>query len=240
MEKNEIIRQWLNEGWQNYQAGVKLFLQYASDPALIQVFLEPHSTYKEKLLVRALQDLLVATPAEKDGGQVDGGGGQVVETTYPAGSQKSWPAAATTGTDPVLASLHAAWKPVFLEMHSLSQRIYDVALAGLTDTNKRMQACQMVHRMLDLDDQCGAYYAKRDYYLQHGQLPAEAITTRGNHTSDPVGDPVRWVTLMKNAQRYIREYKIKLKADPTNLKAAARLQHWQLENNKYKKLLKLD
>ena len=106
-------------------------------------------------------------------------------------------------------------------------------ILGLKDNSKRMEACQMAHAIIDLDEQLDEIYNKREFYKINGHLPYEV-------EPEIIGDPVRWATELKNAERYVRDYRIKVKKDPANEKWAAKLRKYEADVMRYKKLLKLD
>lgn len=225
----EEIRDWLNSS-KDYAAGVQLYLKYGNDRTLKALFTqEAETAFKRDRLFAALKLIYEnlrnpTTPKAAIQRQL--------EKNNPPENFKYWPPVPIS--DPVLNALYEQWKPIYAEMMNLSARIYDVAVFGEKDQQKALEACSMVHRILDLDDKCDEIYAKRDYYYEHGALPTLLVET------EIVGDPVRWATLMNNAERYVRQYKGKLKKDPSNEKAAAKLKHYEAEQAKYRKLLKLD
>ncbi|RYE02393.1 MAG: hypothetical protein EOP50_00185 [Sphingobacteriales bacterium] len=108
--------------------------------------------------------------------------------------------------DATLQALHDQWKPLFTERMMLMNTIYDVAKAGRTDTEKRLEAGRMAHRILALREQCIALYEQRDHYLEHGKLPADPVP-EGVAT-----DPRQFPKKLANHERYRREYKAKLEA----------------------------
>lgn len=223
------VKNWLN-GTQNYDAGVKLYLQYGHDKLLRLLFTkEAETAFKRSRLVQALKDLyqnFQHPTSPKAAIQ------RQLQKQNPAENFKYWPPAPIT--DPVVMALYESWRPLYAEMMSLQARIHEVAIQGDKNPTKALEACQMTHRILDLDDQCDDIYAKRDYYYQSGQLPSLVVTT------EVVGDPVRWVTNLANHQRYVRQYKSKLVKDPKNVKYAVQLKNHEQKVQEYRKLLKLD
>jgi hypothetical protein len=122
---------------------------------------------------------------------------------------------------------------------NLQARVYEVALLGQQGfPGKDIEACQMAHRILDLDDMCEEIYAERDYYLQYGKLPENKAKE-----VEVVGDPVRWVTELENAKRYVRRYRTKIENNPghpSTVKWAQLVKDNEEKVAHYKKLLKLD
>lgn len=223
------IRDWLNST-KEYATGVKLYLKFGSDPILKSLFTkEAESQFKRERLFLALKSIYdnYRKPTTAKAAIQ-----RQVEKQRPPENFKYWPTVPIS--DPVLSALHEQWKPIYAEMMNLSARLHEVAVLGGKDQQKALEACSMAHRVLDLDDQCDEIYAKRDHYYQHGTLPGPL------NKPEPVGDPVRWVTLMNNAERYVRQYKNKLKRDPANEKIASQLQKHQEAYSNYRKLLKLD
>lgn len=215
-----------------YDQGVNLYLKYGNDPTLRALFAEDYSDFKNKKLHRVLSELLenYEQPATKKAVQQ-----RQVEQS-PAIAHRGWPAT----LDPVLQTLHDQWKPLFVEMMNMQARIYDVALMAeqTNQVDKKEEACQLAHRILDIDEQMEQIYAQRDYYIVHGKLPETIVKEK-----EVVGDPVRWATELQNQERYVRRYRGKLKKDPKNKNAA----NWALKLKEaeemvalYKRKLKLD
>jgi hypothetical protein len=221
----QAITDWLN-GARDYSSGVHLYLKHGRDPLLKKLFTaESKTAFKEKKLADALRGLLqrnqVATVDLSP----------QVQTVYTR--HQGWPAVPIS--DAVLNALHAQWKPLYSEMQNLQARIYDVAEAAdkYGDPTKKQEACEMAHRIADIDDQLDDIYFKRDFYVKENRLPAEPTTT------PPVAAHM-WPKKLANAQRYVREYKNKVEKNPANESAAAKLKYYQQQVDYYKKLMKLD
>jgi hypothetical protein len=119
-----------------------------------------------------------------------------------------WPAI----MDAQVQQLHDEWLPLFSEKKNLQGRIYDIAKAGKTDKEKKLQAGNMAHRILHLRDRCRKIYSDRDWYLEHGALPVVA---------DPIElptNPNKYPTRLASFQRYVREYRAKIKDKPNDTK----------------------
>lgn len=216
----ETIRAWLN-GAKNYDEGVKLLLEHSRDAKLKRLYTtEGASDFKRGLLQKELQKLLSGAVVHQQVVQQE----QEKVVQLVAKAHNGWP----SPMDEVVAALHAQWKPLFSEMNALSSRLYDVAKAG-----NEAEAGRMAHRILELDDQCDAIYDKRDFYLEHGKLPHEP-TPKGIVT-----DPAKWPLALQNAQRQLRESRLKVKDDPTNEKKAATLKNNEAKVQYYKEKLKL-
>lgn len=223
------VKVWLNSP-RNYDAGVKLYLQYGHDNLLKALFTrEAETAFKRSRLETALKDLYQnhQHPTSPKAALQ-----RQLQKQNPAENFKYWPPYPIN--DPIVSALYEQWKPLYSEMMNLQARLADVALLAEQDSNKALESCQMVHRILHLDDQCDDIYSKRDYYYQNGALPKLIIE------EEVVGDPVRWVTNMRSAERYVRDYKAKLRKDPKNVKYAVKQKEHEEDVAKYRKLLKLD
>lgn len=219
------ITNWLN-GPREYYAGAALYLAHGRDRMLKRVFSEPPSDFKRKKLVEALRGL-ISTQAKVET-VVEETKTTVITTEQRADRQ--WP----EQLDETLLALKLQWKPLFAEMMNLSARIYDMAKAGETDAAMKAEAGKMAHRILDLDDQCDDLYEKRDFYLKNGKLPAHAAPL------ELAVDPMKIFMSLQNAKRYAREYKAKLKKNPSDENAAQQLKKWEWAVDEYEKTLKLN
>lgn len=196
------IKAWLC-GPADYDTGVLLYNRFGINAALKRLFKEQWSAFKEDTLISALKDLYNANEPKNEATSAQ----QTVRVT-PFNQFKHWPS--DTGSDPVILALHQQWKPLFAEMMNLMHRVYDVAKQGEKNINKAIEAYQMAARILVLDDQIELIYAKRNFYYEHNRLP--------DNLEDPeqeeIIDPVKIAIELANNQRYVREYKVKLKKNP--------------------------
>lgn len=143
---------------------------------------------------------------------------------------RGWPAA----MDETIKALHDQWHPLFVEKKNIQARIYDIALAGQSDPEKKKEAGAMAHKILDLRDQCKRIYAQRDHYIKYHKLPEE---------KKPIGipdDPMKWPVTLQNFQRYVRDYKNKLLKQPHNEAFQKQLEKYQWGVAELKKIMKLD
>lgn len=213
----ETLRRWLN-GDRSYQVGVKLYLIYGDNQLLKNLFTQEHETaYKKQRLLDALQNLLRNKTILEEPGK------EIMQANPLAVKEKVWPLEPIN--DPVIKALKEQWKPLYAEMMNLCHRLFDIQ----SDPERGQSA----HRILDLDDQCDEIYAKRDHYLIHQSLPTSS-------TPDVITDFIKWPQKLANAQRYVREYRIKCKNAPKNERYAAKLQEYDEEVRYYKKLLKIE
>lgn len=211
------IENWLRSN-RPYEAGVKLYQRYGKDPLLQLLFAEAHSEFKEAKLTEALEALVhgAGDAPESDSEICDEAKDEhdqtsaETETAPPVatGAPRGWPA----DMDNNVKALYDEWLPLFKERKDLQARITDVALMGEQDPEKEKEAGAMAHRILDLRDQCQAIYRKRDAYLQTGKLPAAPAAFDLEVPTDPRKQPAA----LANWQRYLRDYKAKLKAAPAD------------------------
>jgi hypothetical protein len=221
----DAIRNWLKQPV-NYDTGAKLYLMYGKDNALRRIFSEPVSEFKKRKLVEALKGLLVDKVAvEKKIEET-----KAVAIQHIAVSDRQWP----DKLDATLKALKAQWKPLYAELMHLCTTIYDVAKAGETDLVKKAEAGAMAHRICDLDDECDTIYQQRDFYLKHGKIQEE------EKPIELVCDAKRIPKALANAERYVRDYKNKLKKQPDNVHAAEQLKKWEWAVSEYKKKLNLE
>lgn len=219
------VKAWLT-GPRKYDEGAILYLQYGRDEALKRIFREPVSDYKRKKLEEALRSLLQKTTEVKAKVEVQ----KSVAVERVAVADRKWP----KEKDATLNALHEQWKPKFAEMMNLMSRIYDVALAGKTDSAQKQEAGRMAHRILDLDDECDEIYRQRDFYLLHKKLPEEP------RPMELVVDPIKIPLALTNCTRYVRDYKNILIKEPGNVKASAQLAKYEWAVSEYKKILKIE
>lgn len=197
------IRDWLQS--KDYLEGISLYLEHGQDPVLKNLFTAEKGTpYKQQRLEQALRQILAGT--------------EVVRPEERPASifVKSWPIEAAK--DDILKALRAEWLKAFKEMQDLRSQ-----LMLLANDDQRGEAA---HRILELDDLCDHIYGKRDYYLEHNQLPAAP-------KEELVVDPVKAAKRMEVLRRYIRRERTSLKKDPSNVGAAARKQKFINEYNHY-------
>ena len=199
---NEITN-WLQS--KDYIEGVRLYIEHGQDPVLKNLFTAEKGTpYKEQRLERALRDILAGTEIVKP------------EDQPSTPMIKSWPIEAAK--DDVLKALRAEWLKAFKEMHDLRSQLMLMA-----NDDQRGEAA---HRILDLDDLCCNIYSNRNYYLEHGALPA-------TKKEEFIVDPLKAAKRMEILGRYIRRERTALKKDPSNVGAAARKQKFTNEYNHY-------
>lgn len=205
------IQQWLNS-FKDYDAGVRLYLKYGRDKALIALFTREACTdFKKKKLEAVLGGLYKnykhpTTPqAALD---------RLQREQNPATAFKTWPAQPIA--DPVLLALYNQWKPLYQEMMGLQARAYEIGIMARNgDSNQKREAAVVCLRILELDDACDELYAKRDYYYAYGRLP-DVYT----EASLPVVEPMAAARQYQNVMRYLREHRTKLEKQSSHRLAA--------------------
>jgi hypothetical protein len=234
------VKNWLNEGG-SYATGVSLFLLYCpEDDDMRELFTDEGETdFKRKALKTELQRLLrqgtsiQSSPAEeKKDTQGAAGTGMIGTNEVTQKSLGRWSHPDTM--DEIERKLHDEWKPLYLEMCFLQDTIYDVAIAGKTDSYKRDNAGRMAHRILDLSKQCQRLYRRRDEYFTSGKVEEPKPAA-----NDYAVDPIIAVKKMANVERYVREMKKRLKNNPGDATAKELLDKHQAALDHYKALLKI-
>lgn len=197
------IKAWLQS--KDYLEGVRLYLELGSDENLIELFTsEARTDYKAKRLEKALRDLAKADPGKP----------APAPTRVISAPVKDWP----DDPDDVMKALKADATRKFKELQDLRSQ-----LLLLPDDHARGTAA---HAILRLDDEMTEIWAKRDYYKEHGRLPAEQ--------QDPyVTDPFIMGKRMETLRRYIRRERDHLAKDAGNVGAASRLKKFIKEFNFY-------
>jgi hypothetical protein len=195
------IKAWLQS--KDYIEGVRLYLEHGTDENLIELFTsEARTDYKAQRLERALRELAKGDPQPKKPDPV------------PVATVNAWP----EETDDILSALKADAMRKFKEMQHIRSQ-----LLLLPDDHTRGEAA---HNVLRLDDEITEIWRKRDYYKEHGRLPAEQ--------QDPyVTDPLRMGKRMETLRRYIRRERDHLAKDPGNVAAAVRRKKFIKEYNFY-------
>jgi hypothetical protein len=199
----ELIINWLN-GKRNYTVGKLLYMQFGSDNNKKKLFETAKSALTESELLKTLQNLLVEDEiiVRKED----------VQPYEPMPEEKK---------DDVLMALRSEWMPFYTEMnylrHSLDPLLDDDSSAA------EIKRATIAQKILTLEKKCRAVWAKRDYYLQHRKLPG--IST----TKEIVVDGFKAAKQIENIKTYIRQYRKKVKDNPSNSRAVFHLQRFQTE-----------
>jgi myosin heavy subunit len=146
-------------------------------------------------------------------------------------SRNGWP----VEMDATLTELHGKWRKKFLVMCDMQSRLFEVAKAGKKSKYKKKEAGTMALQILDLREEIIGMYWQRDEYIKTGKLP---------QVDDDCLDPMLWPKKLANAERYVRDCRVELKrldsSSDKYAKQLQRLQKWELELEKFKKLLKIN
>jgi hypothetical protein len=232
------IRKWLN-GPREYHSGVELYLKHGNNKLLRRLFTaEDYSDFKKDKLTKALQDL---TSEKKPPEQPTPSGGVKEVLTAPAADIQTIPVGEPSipkprrrwseNMDEVECSLFKKWKPLHSEMLDHQYCVGQLARGGLKNPVLKEKAGKMALDIIRLDQLCDEIYAQRNQYLDHGKHPEDFRPKK------PCLDPLQWPTKVDNAERYIREWKLKLKKDTTNTKAAEKIKYYEQEKEYYEKKL---
>lgn len=215
---NAALRNWLN-GDRDYQVGVMLYLKYGDNQLLKDLFTKEYETnFKRERLIKEIRKLLQPNTIVTQQTPVE----HKADSQVNCHPQNRWPDEPVS--DPVIKVLKDQWRIYFSEMMNLSHRLFDI----VSDIERGRYA----HRILDLDYLCDEIYYKRDYYLIHKILPDQK-------NIDVVTDPNKWPLKLMNAERYVREYRIRCREEPSNERFASKLKYYQDVVLAYRELLKL-
>jgi hypothetical protein len=246
----EEIKNWLNSGG-TYSEGVAIFCRHSTDKKLIQLFTtEMVTEFKKQKLKTAMKDLFRSLPAarvdqkpvqqpvsaEKQGKMISPGAGQPVASPKVTKMSQKTPGrwSHPDDQDTVEKSLFDIWQPLFLEKTNLQSRILDIAKQGTKDPAKKDEAGQMAHRILNLARQIRKIYTQRDEYFATGSVPVDEKPSARQYAIDPVIAHKEW----KNAERYVRTMKNKLKKNPADQSAIELLAYHQAAVDHYKEFFK--
>lgn len=216
---NEIVT-WLS-GIRDYETGAKLYQRFGTSDLLKRVFKGEWTHFKEQKLQEAMQSMItVEKPCD-----------EIKKHINQHSPEKAWP----HEKDSMLQALWEKWKPVYSELMNLQARIYEVALLGKEnkDGYRKAEARDMALRILQLDGLVESIYQQRDYYIKHGKAADD------KEMDDFPTDAVEVLKLYKNAVRYVQEFKNKIRKDPANVKAAAKLSLHEKTVTRCKEFLKI-
>lgn len=169
------IQDWL-DGHRNYTVGRLLYETFGEDAELKALFAEGPTEWNKTKLLTSMQELASGTQAK-------------VELDEYSEMPK--------GADAVLQALHAEWQPLYQAMNYKRHE-----LDKYQDDTPMQEAVRrsLAHEILSLERQCMAIWKKRDYYQEHGQLPAMQEKAAPVLT-DPLAIGRRIETLKRNIRR---------------------------------------
>lgn len=225
----DVIKNWLKNPFDAVK-GVELFAQVSSNKKLLHYFkTAPITAFYQKKLTAELAAILLqpattaskSTPLKKTSAPEPSGSQNITAGWLPPEQRSS-----------IEQVLHNKWRPVFSRMMNLMARLDDVARQGINNQDKEDEAGRMALEIIELDMQVDDIYQQRNYARQHNSLPAQ------KKQMQLAVDPTLWPLKLHNHQRYVREFRVKLKKEPDNLKYAANLQKHEWAVAEYKKLLK--
>jgi hypothetical protein len=174
------IQEWLDSS-RHYLVGRALYNTFGKDQELKDLFARGQSAWNADKLAEALEELCQGTAAK------------VLNDEY-----AEMPAA----DDTILQSLHLQWKTIYA---SMNYKRHELDHYTGNDANSISIRRTLALSILDLEQQCMAVWAQRDYYMEHGKLPAPVPTGKERPT-DPVA-----------LGRYIEATKKRLRRNKANL-----------------------
>ena len=197
----QLIENWL-KGSRNFITGKILYDKYGADNSLKKLLLQGETPTAKKKLIAALQAIADAGKIPAAEVKAD------VLSTMPAGS------------DDVLESIRNEWLPRYQEMNYKRHRLDEY---GDRNDKEAIANCKVLcFEILELEQQVMACWAKRDHYLDHGQLPEVKVEKLEIPT-----DPVKLATLINTLKRNIRRNKQLTQQDKENPKYPALVKKYE-------------
>lgn len=176
-----LIDNWLASD-RDFTSGVNIFLLYSSNKALANLFNQGESPYAIELLTEELEAM-----NKKDVRQ-----SPAIEDAILSPMPK--------GTDAILNSLEAEWRPKYQQMNLLRHKLDQYN--GDNSTTVREVCHQICVEILTLEKECQQIWAKRDYYNANGRLP----DVKNEIAPIPI-DPLQLARFIASCQRQIRRYR---------------------------------
>jgi len=206
----QIIHNWLN-GKQNFIVGTSLYKAFGKDEKLKHLFAQGESGIAKKLLAEELKKLIEP--------------GKPVITIAPKPVVRETDVM-PEGNTPVLEALKNEWQHPYQRMNLLRHQLDKY---GNKNTKDAIAYRKPIAREIkELEQQCMAIWAKRDYYEKEGKLPFVAETKMVIPT-----DPIELAELISNLKKNIRRNR-KLMADNADKPQYA--QFYVEYKNQYKQL----
>lgn len=207
---------WLG-GSKDYNVGVRLYRIYGKDEKLKRLFgAEQKTAFKQAQLFAALKNIVEA-PAVEQAEKVKSTAAQIT----PAIFYKTW--TAEENTDEILKTL---WEKARLLLKQIGS--IHGSLTALADDSDRRSAALL---LLELDDDLSEVYDQRDYYKKHSKL--QHVQAEGkSYLTKPMEIANRIVAL----NRYVRRYKLALRKNAADTKAAELLKQYDDELAYYKNM----
>jgi hypothetical protein len=204
-----LVKNWFKNG-KSWRGGIILLQQMGYDPSVVAQIKAARNNYSMELLHKAMSDLLAS--------------GTKPELKREASITLD---AMPDDKDQVLQAIKNEWLPKYTQMNILRHRLDP--LLDDDGENADIKRGQIALEILELEQQCMAIWAKRDYYLAHGKLP----DANGDEEEEaPVVDPFEAAKRIENLKIYKRRYRLKVEKDPTDSKAAELLANYSAELDK--------
>lgn len=207
----EQILRWL-KGKQPYNEGYQLLKQHGTNQTIIKLLEGQETIAKQKILLRAIQDLVKALPMPT-----------AKEETKVLQHISSKTIDSTTKASEALNELKSKAKEVLKERDQIHAR-----LKFYKSIEERGQAA---HKLLDLDDEIDALYDKIRQVEKTGTAPEEELPFV------PITDPSKWEHRYQTCGRYVRRYQDRLGKVPGDEVAQLLLKKYEAEQLYYAKKL---
>lgn len=205
----QIILNWLG-GQQNFTVGATLYKTFGTDEAFKEQLSQGESPDIKKRLAEELQQLV--RPMKKPEHVLDIAVrliGKDTDTDNPQPETSEMPLSA----DEVLQAIRNEWHPLYQRMNLLR---YSLDKYGSDNSPEAIEYRKPIaFEIRQLEKECNAIWAKRDYYLKEGKLPFGSEKKFEIPT-----DPVKLAMLINNIKKSIRTNRKLMKDHPGNPKYA--------------------
>lgn len=181
-----LIDRWI-KGKRNFIVGRVLYDVYGQDKSIKALLRKGNSAFAAQRLLQALEEVN-KQPAKA-----------IVHEVAEATLFMPMP----NGTDEVLISLEAEWKPLYARMNLLRHKLdeYDES-----NSKEAIEACEPICKeILVIEQQVMQVWKKRNYYVQHGQLPFVQDVN-----DDVPTDPLELANYINNLKKSIRRNRLEM------------------------------
>jgi hypothetical protein len=185
----QILQNWL-DGPKNYDVGVAIYDSIGNDDVLKELFYNGETIHTKKRLEAELRAFL------------DAGGTNTLPVVISANDEQEM----QVSDDSIMLSIRDEWQSKYQEMNLLRHK-----LDQYQGNAEEMIAARepIAFAILELEQECMAIWAKRDYYQKHGRLP----DVPKDEPEIPT-DPVLLGKFLENLKKNIRRNRKKMTAQP--------------------------
>lgn len=196
----QVINNWLN-GNRNFFTGRALYTSLGTDKALKDLLAKGNTPFAMDAMVKALQGYQPPPPASEP--PPDKVTGEM-----------------PNGNDAVLNALQQEWKKPYAEMNHMKALLHKWGNDNTPEAIKERE--RLAFAILEKEQVCISIWAKRDYYQQHGQLPA----TKAKEQVIPA-EPLELGKFIESCKRRIRRNRLSMQLHPDQPQYAEKYLHFK-------------